>query len=87
MKFQPFCQDINCYFLDDDCYHDWMLYDYKSDGTLTHHCSGKRICTGDDGKLMISSQCGVEQSKFDRTAVSEEFFILMSVCITKNLEK
>ena len=66
-----------------------MLYDYKSDGTLTHHCSGKRSCTGDDGKLMISSQCGVEQSKFKRTAVSEEFelvFISLPIYIKTNCE-
>eukprot|EP00111_Clytia_hemisphaerica_P010409 TCONS_00030414-protein len=50
-----------------DCNHNRMLFDYKSDGTMIHHCSGKKICQDADGWLHVSSTCGAEESKFNRT--------------------
>uniref|UniRef100_A0A7M6DPA1 Uncharacterized protein n=1 Tax=Clytia hemisphaerica TaxID=252671 RepID=A0A7M6DPA1_9CNID len=50
-----------------DCDHKRMLFDYNADGSLIHHCSGKRICLDQNGFLQVSSQCGIEESKFERT--------------------
>ena len=54
-----------------DCNHKFMLFDYQSDGTMIHKCSNKRICSNAKGVLQISSQCGIEESKFERTEVRD----------------
>ena len=54
-----------------DCDHERMLYVYESDGTLKHHCSGKKICADTNGLLMVSSQCSDQGAKFERTQVSQ----------------
>ena len=54
-----------------DCDHPHMLFTHASDGTLTHHCSGKKVCPSNDGQyLMISSLCSADESTYTRTQVT-----------------
>ena len=53
-----------------DCNHHHMLFMHGIDGTLTHKCSGKKICPNRYGYLVASSKCELTNSKFIRTKVS-----------------
>ena len=50
----------------------YMEFRLDANGTLWHHCSQRRVCpengkTGDGVRLVISSDCKDEDSKFVRT--------------------
>ena len=56
----------------DACEEDFKQFKLGVDGVLIHHCSGKRVCpqdgaTGNGAKIVISSKCSAEDSKFVRT--------------------
>ena len=58
-----------------DCNFPHMLFTHGADGTLTHHCSGKKVCPSTDGQyLIISSSCDAEKAKYERTSVCILFF-------------
>lgn len=61
---------------DKNCNHERMLFVHHSDGTLIHKCSGKKVCPGKDGKLVVSSDCEAETSKFTRTKVLTSWLIV-----------
>ncbi|KAK3698442.1 hypothetical protein QZH41_010011 [Actinostola sp. cb2023] len=55
-----------------ECKKDYMEFRLDANGTLWHHCSQRRVCpengkTGDGVRLVISSDCKDEDSKFVRT--------------------
>jgi len=58
-----------------DCNHERMLFHYQPDGTLVHKCSTKKVCPDSEGILQVSSQCGVDESKFERTEVCCVLFV------------
>ena len=54
------------------CEKDYKQFRLNADGVLYHHCSGKRVCpkngaTGNGVKIVISSKCSEDNSKFVRT--------------------
>ena len=54
------------------CEEDYKQFRLSADGVLYHHCSGKRVCpqkgaTRDGAKIVISSKCSEDNSKFVRT--------------------
>ena len=52
-----------------DCNHNRMLFVHNVDGTLTHKCSGKKICPNELNQLVVSNQCNKDSAKFLRTKV------------------
>ena len=60
-----------------DCNHPHMLFTYGQDGTLTHHCSGKKVCpSADGGYWVISSTCASDEVQYTRTQVFCCYFII-----------
>ena len=55
------------------CTESHFQFTLDADGVLRHSCSGKMVCpeNGGDGngaKIVVSSACKVEDSKFERTS-------------------
>ena len=52
-----------------DCNHNHMLFVHGVDGTITHKCSGKKVCPNAHKQLVVSNQCDGDSAKFLRTKV------------------
>ena len=55
------------------CKEKYVQFTLGSDGVLTHNCSGKMVCSANgatysSAKIVVSSACTIENSKFERTS-------------------
>ena len=55
------------------CRESHLQFTLGSDGVLRHKCSGKMVCpengvTHNGAKIVLSSTCTIENSKFERTS-------------------
>lgn len=55
------------------CRENHLQFMLGSDGVLRHECSGKMVCpengaTYNGAKIVVSSTCTIENSKFERTS-------------------
>ena len=53
------------------CEHNYMKFIFAADGSLTHHCSGKKVCISSDDILILNTTCEVEIPRFKHTKVRE----------------
>ncbi|KAL9951078.1 hypothetical protein ACROYT_G043674 [Oculina patagonica] len=70
------------------CSESHLQFELGSDGVLRHTCSGKMVCPENGGthngaRIVVSSTCTVENSKFERTAEKGK----QQEKITDNLEE
>ena len=63
-------EDSLVYVAGDKCSENHLQFSLDSNGVLRHNCSGKMICPqsySNGAKIVVSSSCAVENSKFERT--------------------
>ncbi|KAL9951076.1 hypothetical protein ACROYT_G043672 [Oculina patagonica] len=71
------------------CSESHLQFELGSDGVLRHTCSGKMVCpenggTHDGARIVVSSTCTVENSKFERTAGRSLKHIKTGKCLHTN---
>ncbi|KAK3716434.1 hypothetical protein QZH41_016845, partial [Actinostola sp. cb2023] len=72
-----------------ECNQKYMEFRLDANGILWHHCSKRRVCpengnTGNGARLVISSACKDEDSKFVRTAKNSLKHVKSGKCVHPN---
>ncbi|PFX13518.1 Disintegrin and metalloproteinase domain-containing protein 9 [Stylophora pistillata] len=72
-----------------ECSESHFQFTLAADGVLRHSCSGKMVCpenggTGNGAKIVVSSTCKTEDSKFERTSARSLKHLKTGKCVHTN---